>query len=81
MLTCGVSDIQAKPAIFKQNNILEIEDKRKNITLGFFISAKYSDMLKPILLKIEKEKKIEKLNKLKEHQDIEFLELGVDDGL
>ena len=81
MLTCGVSDIQTKPAIFKQNDILEIEDKRKNISLGFFISSKYSDMLKPILKEIEQKERVAKLKKLKQHQDLEFLEVGVDDGL
>ena len=31
--------------------------------------------------KLNKKEKLEKLHKLKAHQDIEFCELGVDDGL
>ena len=31
--------------------------------------------------KIDKEEKLAKLHKLKHHQDLEFAELGVDDGI
>jgi len=81
MLIFGITELQSKPAILKQNDIIEIEDKRKNIKLGYFISSKYEDELKPILEKINKRKKIEKLKKLKKHQDLEFLEAGIDDDI
>jgi hypothetical protein len=38
-------------------------------------------MISSILKEIEKKEKIEKLKLLKEHQDLEFLEVGIDDGL
>jgi hypothetical protein len=37
--------------------------------------------IKPIIEKIDREEKLAKLNKLKQHQDLEFAEIGVDDGI
>jgi len=81
MLSYGITDIQTKPSLIKQMDIGEIIDKRKHITLGYFISTKYESYIRPIIDKIDKEEKLAKLNRLKEHQDLEFAELGVDDGL
>jgi len=81
MLLLGITEIQSKPTIFKQNDIIEIEDKRKNMKIGYFISSKYENELKPLLEKIEKMEKIEKLKRLREYQDLEFLEVGVDDEI
>jgi hypothetical protein len=81
MLTYGVTDIQNKPSLIKAIDIAKIIDRRKNITLGYFISAKYEDIIKPIIEKIDREEKLAKLHKLKNHQDLEFNELGVDDGI
>ena len=49
--------------------------------LGYFISSKYEKQIKPIVDEIEKEEKLLKLKKLKAHQDLEFVEVGVDDGI
>ena len=81
MLTYGVSDIQNKPSLIKAIKIAQIVDKRKHTTLGYFISSKYDDIIKPFIEKIDREEKIDKLQKLKKHQDLEFAELGVDDGI
>ncbi|WP_368031329.1 hypothetical protein [Arcobacter sp. s6] len=81
MTTYGVTDIQNKPSLIKAIDIAKIIDKRKHITLGYFISSKYEDIIKPIIEKIDREEKVAKLNKLKQHQDLEFAELGVDDGI
>lgn len=81
MITYGVTDIQNKPSLIKAIDIAKIIDKRANITLGYFISSKYDNYIKPIIQKIDKEEKLAKLNRLKQHQDLEFAELGVDDGL
>ena len=81
MLTYGVTDIQNKPSLIKAIDIAEIIDKRKHTTLGYFISSKYDDLIKPIIEKIDREEKLAKLNKLKQHQDLEFAEIGVDDGI
>ena len=81
MLTYGVTDIQNKPSLIKMMDVAQIVDKRKNTTLGYFISSKYNDMIKPIIEKIDREEKLAKLHKLKKHQDLEFAELGVDDGI
>ena len=81
MLSYGVRDIQTKPSIIKSIDIGKIVDKRKHITLGYYISAKYEDYIKPIIEKIDKEEKIKKLQELKKHQDLEFIEVGIDDGL
>jgi hypothetical protein len=81
MHTYGVTDIQNKPSLIKGMDLAQIVDKRAHTTLGYFISSKYEDYIKPIIEKVEREEKLEKLKKLKQHQDIEFLELGVDDGI
>lgn len=81
LLTYGVTDIQNKPSLIKVMDIAEIIDKRANTTLGYFISSKYADYIKPIIKKIDRDVKLAKLKKLKAHQDIEFAEVGVDDGL
>ena len=81
MTTYGVTDIQNKPSLIKAIDIAEIIDRRKHTTLGYFISSKYDNYIKPIIEKIDKEEKLVKLNKLKQHQDLEFAELGVDDGI
>ena len=81
MLSYGITEIQTKPSLIKNMDIAEIVDKRARITLGYFISAKYESYIRPIIEKIDREEKLDKLRKLKEHQDLEFVELGVDDGL
>ena len=81
MVSYGITDIQNKPSLMKEMDVSEIVDKRANKRLGYFISSKYKDMIEPILKEIEREEKIAKLKKLKEHQDLEFAEIGVDDGL
>ncbi len=81
MLTYGVTDIQNKPSLIKAIDVAEIIDKRKHTTLGYFISSKYDELIKPIIEKIDREEKLAKLKKLKQHQDLEFAELGVDDGI
>ena len=81
MLSYGITDIQTKPSLIKQMDIGKIVDKRKHITLGYYISTKYESYIRPIIEKIDKEEKLAKLRRLKEHQDLEFAELGVNDGL
>lgn len=81
MTTYGITDIQTKPSIIKDMEVGKIVDKRANKTIGFFISSKYENMIKPIIKKIDKEEKIAKLKILKKHQDMEFTETGVNDGL
>ena len=81
MTTYGDTDIQNKPSLIKAMDIAEIIDKRKHTTLGYFISSKYEDIIKPIIEKIDREEKLAKLKKLKNHQDLEFAEIGVDDGI
>lgn len=81
MTTYGVTDIQNKPSLIKTMDIAEIIDRRKHTTLGYFISSKYEKQIRPLIEKIDREEKLVKLNKLKLHQDLEFAELGVDDGI
>ena len=81
MTTYGVTDIQNKPSLIKAMDIAEIIDRRKHTTLGYFISSKYEKQIRPLIEKIDREEKLLKLNKLKQHQDLEFAELGVDDGI
>ena len=81
MLSYGVTDIQNKPSLIKAMDIGAIVDKRKHTTLGYYISAKYEDYILPIIEKIDQDEKIAKLKRLKAHQDLEFAELGIDDGL
>jgi len=81
MLSYGITDIQTKPSLIKQINMGKIVDKRAHTTLGYFISAKYDKLISPIIEQIEKEEKLNKLKLLKAHQDLEFIELGVDDGI
>ncbi|WP_324171479.1 hypothetical protein [Sulfurimonas sp.] len=81
MIEYGITALQTKPSLFKEMTISKIVDKRKHQDIGYFISAKYKDMISSVLMEIEKKEKIAKLKQLKKHQDMEFLELGVDDGL
>jgi hypothetical protein len=81
MTIYGVTDIQNKPSLIKAMDIAEIIDRRKHTTLGYFISSKYEKQIRPLIEKIDREEKLVKLNKLKQHQDLEFAELGVDDGI
>ena len=81
MLTYGVTDIQNKPSLIKTMDMAEIVDKRAHITLGYFISSKYDSYIKPIIDQIDRDEKLNKLLRLKKYQDIEFAELGVDDGI
>ncbi|MDO8453350.1 MAG: hypothetical protein Q7S59_02120 [Sulfurimonas sp.] len=81
MLSYGITDIQNKPSLIKSMDIGEIIDKRAHTTLGYFISSKYESYILPLIEQIDKEEKIKKLNKLKNHQDLEFAEIGVDDGI
>ena len=81
MKSCSITEFQTKPSIFKEFDLVAVVDKRSNKKLGYFISSKYEDLIHNTIKKIEKEEKIEKLKRLKKHQDLEFLELGVDDGL
>ena len=79
MTTYGVSDIQNKPSLLKAIDIAQIIDRRKNTTLGYFISSKYDKQIKPLIEKINRDEKLAKLKKLKKHQDLQFEELGIDD--
>jgi len=81
MVEYGITTLQAKPSLFKEMTISKIVDKRKHKDIGYFISAKYENIISVIIEKIEKKEKLDKLHKLKEHQDLEFLEIGIDDGL
>jgi hypothetical protein len=71
MLIYGITDIQNKPSLIKSMHIAQIVDKRKNITLGYFISSKYEKQIKPLIDKIDRDEKLAKLKKLKQHEDFE----------
>jgi len=81
MLSYGITDIQSKPSLIKSMDIGKIVDKRAHTTLGYFISTKYESYIRPIIDRINREEKLAKLRRLQAHQDLEFAELGVDDGL
>jgi len=81
MLCYGITEIQSKPSLIKSMNVGEIVDKRAHKTLGYFISAKYENYIRPIIDKIDRDEKLAKLKLLQKHQDLEFAELGVDDGV
>jgi hypothetical protein len=81
MITYGVTTIQNKPSLLKEMDLAKIVDKRAHKNIGYFIPAKYEKYIIATIEEIEKAEKIEKLKRLRKHQDIEFLELGVDDGL
>ena len=81
MLSYGITDIQMKPSLIKKMDMGKIIDKRAHTTLGYFISSKYDKLITPIIEQIEKGEKLSKLRLLKAHQDLEFAELGVEDGL
>ncbi len=81
MIEYGITALQTQPSLFKQMTISKIVDKRKHIDIGYFISSKYEDIISEVIQKIEHQEKITKLKNLKQYQDLEFLEIGVDDGL
>ena len=71
MLIYGITDIQNKPSLIKSMDIAQIVDKRKNITLGYFISSKYEKQIKPLIDKIDRDEKLAKLKKLTQLSHIE----------
>jgi hypothetical protein len=77
----GITALQSKPALLKTMLFSEIIDKREKRTLGYYISSKYEKYVKELIEKIERDEKIRKLHILKKHQDLEFSEIGVDDGV
>jgi len=81
MIEYGITTLQTQPSLFKQMTISKIVDKRKHKSIGYFISSKYEDIISDVIQKIEYQEKIAKLQKLKQYQDLEFLEVGVDDGI
>lgn len=81
MLVYGITDIQNKPSLIKMMDVAEIIDRRAHSTLGYFISSKYKDYIKPIIEQIDRDEKLAKLHRLKKHQDLDFAEMGVDDGI
>jgi len=81
MTEYGITALQMQPSLFKQMTISKIVDKRKHKDIGYFISSKYENIISDVLKEIQLQEKIEKLQKLKEYQDLEFLEAGIDDGL
>ena len=81
MVEYGITALQAQPSLLKKISISKIVDKRKHQDIGYFISAKYEEIIAEVIKEIEKKEKADKLKKLKKHQDMEFLEAGVDDGL
>ena len=81
MIEYGITALQTQPSLFKQMTISKIVDKRKHIDIGYFISSKYENLISEVIEKIEHQEKIAKLKKLKQYQDLEFLEIGVDDGV
>ncbi|MEA3455509.1 MAG: hypothetical protein U9R26_03290 [Campylobacterota bacterium] len=81
MLEYGITALQTQPSLFKQMTISKIVDKRKHEDIGYFISSKYEDIISGVIKEIEKKEKIAKLKILKQHQDLDFLELGIDDGI
>ena len=81
MIEYGITALQTKPSLFKEMTISKIVDKRKHESLGYFISSKYEEEISSVIAQIEKQEKIAKLKVLKKHQDLEFLEVGLDDGL
>ncbi len=81
MIEYGITTLQTNPKLFKQMTISKIVDKRKHKDLGYFISSKYENIIANVIKEIEHQEKIAKLQKLKQHQDLEFLEVGIDDGI
>lgn len=81
MLEYGVSTLQNKPSLFKTMDISKIVDKKRKQNLGYFVPNKYEKLIKKTIESIEKQKKINKLRAIKQHNDLEFIELGIDDGI
>lgn len=81
MLQLGISKLQQNPAILKTTKISEIIDKRAKKSLGFFISSEYETQVQQLINQLENKEKINKLQILKDCQELELAELGLDDGL
>ena len=77
----SVTELQKKPSLIREMGIGEIVDRRSHKSLGYFIASKYEPYIHQALERIEREEKMAKLERLKAHQDLEFCETGVDDGL
>ncbi len=81
MHSYGISEIQNKPSLIKEMSVAKIVDKRAHKLLGYYISNEYAPFIDDALAKIEQAQRLDKLKKIKDHTDWEFLENGIDDGL
>ena len=77
----GITAIQNHPSLLKEMTVSKIVDKRAHKDIGYFIAAKYEKYLKEIIEKIERDEKLDKLERLKAHQETDFCEIGIDDGV
>jgi len=61
----SISELQRHPSLLKQNEVLDIIDKRDKTRVGVFIPKKYERLLEELLEKIERQKRAQKLKKIK----------------
>jgi len=81
MTSITLASLRDSETFFKLDDIATIVNGRKKEEVGYFVPINFKKEFEDFTKELEKKKKIEKLKKLKEYQDLEFLEVGVDDGI
>jgi hypothetical protein len=81
MISITLANLRDSATFFKIDDVATIINGRKKEEVGYFVPKSLKKEFEKFTLELERKRKIEKLKRLKEHSDLEFLELGVDDGL
>ena len=78
----SISELQRHPSLLKQDEILDIIDKRDKRRVGVFIPSRYEGIVTELLERIKSQERLAKLRKLKNVDDgMEIWEETSGDGL
>ena len=77
----SVSELQKRPSLLKSEEILEVVDKRSDEEVGIFVPKKYRELFERVKIELEKSRKKQVLQKIKEAEDMSDWEEVVGDGL
>jgi len=77
----SVSELQKRPSLLKSEKILEVVDKRSDEEVGIFVPKKYRGLFERVKIELEKSRKKQVLQKIKEVEDMSDWEEVVGDGL
>ncbi len=77
----SVSELQKRPSLLKSEEILEVVDRRSDEEVGIFVPKRYKDLFERLKIELEKSRKKEVLQKIKEADDMSDWDEVAGDGL